>query len=136
MGKGQAVTNKFTIAQWIEDYHWMVNTVKELNNGLFIGAKTTQYGIEATLPKASGGTSDPISSEVARRSRHIKRIKEYEYKILEVQKRVEKVKEPREIEVLFWLLEGKSMRWIGNHMALSGTSIKRIKENIINKMIE
>ncbi len=75
-------------------------------------------------------------SEVARRSKHVKRIKEYEYKITAVQERIDKVHTPREIEVLFWLLEGSSMRWIAQHMALSATSIGRIKDNIVNQMME
>jgi len=53
-----------------------------------------------------------------------------------VQERIDKVHTPREIEVLFWLLEGSSMRWIAQHMALSATSIGRIKDNIVNQMME
>lgn len=132
---GKQDLNKHLLEQWVKDYHWMVNTVKELRNGLIVGAKTAQYGIEATLPKAAGGTSDPIMSEVARRSKHVKRIKEYEDKISAVQERIDKVHTPREIEVLFWLLEGSSMRWIGQHMALSATSIGRIKDNIVSQMM-
>lgn len=43
------------------------------------------YGIEATLPKASGGTSDPV--------------------FIEVQKRISLVQGDREIEVLHYLME-------------------------------
>ncbi|MED4886168.1 hypothetical protein MKY88_13215 [Lysinibacillus sp. FSL R7-0073] len=39
----------------ITDYHWMVNAIKEMRAEMVIGAKTAQYGIEATLPKATGG---------------------------------------------------------------------------------
>ncbi|MGN4124908.1 hypothetical protein ACMGD3_07810 [Lysinibacillus sphaericus] len=34
--------------------------VEKVDNGSYIRAKTTMYGIEATLPKASGGASDPV----------------------------------------------------------------------------
>lgn len=135
MGEGQITKEK--LDQWIKDYRWMINTVEELQNELdFKGAKTAQYGIEATLPKASGGTSDVVYTEVIRRSKHLKRINEYIFKIQEVQKRVDKVTEPREAEVLYWLLEGKSMRWIGQHMALSHVTIKNIKESIIENMLK
>jgi hypothetical protein len=44
------------------------------------------YGIEATFPKASGGTSDPVFTEVQRRVYALNyRIIEYEQKIAKVQ---------------------------------------------------
>ncbi|WP_346234517.1 hypothetical protein MKY04_12690 [Lysinibacillus telephonicus] len=135
MGKGQV--NKYLLDQWIKDYRWMINTIEELQSELPIkGAKTAQYGIEATLPKASGGTSDVVFSEMARRSNHLRKINDYIYKIQEVQKRIEKVTEPRETEVLFWLLEGKSLRWIGQHMALSHVTIKNIKDSVVDSMLK
>ncbi|MBB5148189.1 helix-turn-helix transcriptional regulator [Ureibacillus thermosphaericus] len=134
MGKGQITKEK--LDQWIKDYRWMINTVEQLQMEYrYNGAKIAQYGIEATLPKASGQTSDVVFTEVVRRNKHLKRINEYICKIQEVQKRVDKVTEPREAEVLYWLLEGKSMRWIGQHMALSHVTIKNIKENILESML-
>lgn len=134
MGKGQITKEK--LDQWIKDYRWMINTVEQLQMEYrYNGAKIAQYGIEATLPKASGQTSDVVFTEVVRRNKHLKRINEYIFKIQEVQKRVDKVTEPREAEVLYWLLEGKSMRWIGQHMALSHVTIKNIKENILESML-
>lgn len=135
MGEGQITKEK--LEQWIKDYRWMINTVEQLQMEYrYNGAKIAQYGIEATLPKASGQTSDVVFTEVVRRNKHLKRINEYIFKIQEVQKRVDKVTEPREAEVLYWLLEGKSMRWIGQHMALSHVSIKNIKESIIENMLK
>lgn len=119
----------------ITDYHWMVNAIKEMRSEMVIGAKTAQYGIEATLPKATGGVGDPIMQEAIRRSRNIKRVTEYEKKLLEVQNLIERVAGDREVQVLNWMLDGKSQRWIGQHMALSATSIKRIKDNIVKQMI-
>lgn len=134
MGKGQITKEK--LDQWIKDYRWMINTVEQLQMEYrYNGAKIAQYGIEATLPKASGQTSDVVFTEVVRRNKHLKRINEYIFKIQEVQKRVDKVKEPRETEVLFWLLEGKSMRWIGKHMELSHTNIQNIREVILERML-
>lgn len=119
----------------ITDYHWMVNAIKEMRSEMVIGAKTAQYGIEATLPKAAGGVGDPIMQEAIRRSKNIKRVAEYEKKLLEVQKLLDNVSGDREVQVLNWMLDGKSQRWIGQHMALSATSIKRIKDNIVKQMM-
>jgi len=122
----------------------MVETIEEarqpvakVNNNSYIGAKTAMYGIEATLPKASGGTSDPVYTEVQRRVYSLNyRIKEYEQKIAEVQKRIPLVQGDREIEILHRLLNGDSMRAIGKHMGLSSTTIFRVRNNILSQMMK
>ncbi|MFJ8459187.1 LuxR C-terminal-related transcriptional regulator [Lysinibacillus xylanilyticus] len=95
------------------------------------------YGIEVTLPKASGGTSDPVFAEVQRRVYALNyRIKEYEQKIAEVQNRIPFVEGDREVEVLHRLLNGDSMRAIGKHMKLSSTTIFRVRNNILKQMMK
>jgi len=120
----------------------MVETIEEasqpvanVDNGSYIGAKTAMYGIEGTLPKASGGTSNPVFTEVQRRVYALNyRIKEYEQKIAEIQKRIPSVEGDREVEVLHRLLDGDSMRAIGKHMRLSSTTIFRVRNTILNQM--
>ncbi|MFJ8513400.1 LuxR C-terminal-related transcriptional regulator [Lysinibacillus xylanilyticus] len=119
----------------ITDYHWMVNAIKEMRAEMIIGAKTAQYGVEATLPKAAGGVSDPIMLEAIRRSKNIMRIAEYEKKLLEVQTLTDRVTGDREVQVLNWLLDGRSKRWIAAKMGLSHTQIQNIKNNIVDQMI-
>jgi Bacterial regulatory proteins, luxR family len=136
MGKGQIAVNKFSLDAMITDYHWMLNAVKDIRAELEIGAKTAQYGIEATLPKGQGNTSDPVELEVARRDKKTKRLKEYEMQLWEVQQRIEKVQGIREIQVLDWMLDGKSMRWIAKVMGLSHTHIQNIKDSIVKQMLD
>ncbi|UED79205.1 LuxR C-terminal-related transcriptional regulator [Lysinibacillus sp. CD3-6] len=119
----------------ITDYHWMVNAIKEMRAEMVIGAKTAQYGIEASLPKAAGGIGDPIMQEAIRRSKNNKRVADYEKKIMAVQKLLEKVTGEREVQVLNWMLDGKSKRWIAKKMEVSHTQIQNIKENILIKML-
>ena len=140
MLKGQIKVTKENLLQLIENYPWMVETIEEARqpvakayNNSYIGAKTAMYGIEATLPKASGGTSDPVYTEVQRR---VYRIKEYEQKIAEIQKRIPLVHGDREVEVLHRLLDGDSMRAIGKRMKLSSTTIFRVRNNIWEQMME
>lgn len=135
MGKGQLAVNKFSIDKMITDYHWMLSSVKDIRAELEIGTKTAQYGIEASLPKGKGNTSDPVELEVARRSKKIKRLKEYEMRLWEVQQRVEKVQGIREIQVLDWMLDGKSMRWIAKKMGISHTHVQNIKNSIVEQMM-
>ncbi|AVK84430.1 hypothetical protein C3943_13050 [Lysinibacillus sp. B2A1] len=144
MLKGQIAVTKENLLQWIEDYSWMIESIEEarqpvakIDNNSYIGAKTAMYGIEATLPRASGGTSDPVFIEVQRRVyTSNKRIREYEIKVSEVQKRIPLVQSDREVEVLHRLLDGDSMRGIGKHMKLSSTTIFRVRNNILNQMIK
>ncbi|MBG9756068.1 hypothetical protein J2B92_12355 [Lysinibacillus sphaericus] len=143
MLKGQIIVTKEDLLQWIENYRWMVETIEEarqpvakVDNNSYIGAKTAMYGIEAILPKASGGTSDPVFIEVQRRVYlNNKRIREYEIKVAEIQKRIPYVIGDREVEVLHRLLDGNSMRAIGKHMSLSSTTIFRIRNNILNQLL-
>lgn len=124
------------VDQILKDYHWMINSIKIMRDSLADAGDglTAQYGIEATMPKAQGTTSDPIYREVARRSKRWKKIYEYEKKVLSIQELFHKVHEERECEVLYWLLEGKSYRWIGQHMGLSHSHIRRLRDNIVDNM--
>ncbi len=124
------------IEQLLKDYHWMINSVKVIREGMDDMSKglTAQYGLEAAMPKASGNHSDPIYREFTRRERRWKKINDYERKIQTVQEHIHLVTEDREMEVLHWLLEGKSLRWIGRHMELSDRHIGRMKDSVIQKM--
>jgi len=135
MGKGQLAVNKFDLDTMITDYHWMLNAVKDIRAEIEIGAKTAQYGIEASMPKGQGNTSDPVELEVTRRAKKIKRLQEYEMRLWEVQQRIGRVKGIREIQVLDWMLDGKSLRWIGKTMGLSHTHIQNIKDSIVEQML-
>lgn len=135
MGKGRLAVNKFSLDAMITDYHWMLNAVKDIRAELEIGAKTAQYGIEASMPKGQGNTSDPVELEVVRRAKKIKRLQEYEMSLWTVQQRIEKVQGIREVQVLDWMLDGKSMRWIAKNMGLSHTHVQNIKDTIVEQMM-
>ncbi|WP_339165392.1 DNA-binding response regulator [Siminovitchia sp. FSL W7-1587] len=124
------------IEQILKDYHWMINSIKIMRESLKYAGEgiTAQYGLEAAMPKAQGATSDPVYKEVVRRSKRVKKIQEFEAKILEFQGLFHKVHDERECEVLYWLLEGRSYRWIAAHMGLSHSHIRRIKESIVDQL--
>ncbi|RST57667.1 DNA-binding response regulator [Siminovitchia terrae] len=128
--------NKIDIENTLKDYHWMINSIKIMRQSLESAGEglTAQYGIESTMPKAKGQTSDPVHREVVRRGRHWKKVKGYEEKIKVIQERVHLITNERETEVLHWILEGKSYRWIAAHMGLSHSHIKRIKESIVDQI--
>lgn len=124
--------NEKQIEQLLKDYHWMINSVKVMREGMndIGGGLTAQYGIEAVMPKAQGGTSDPVYTEVVRRSKHHKTIEGDENKIKLIQNHIYVIKDVREKEVLHWILEGKGYSWVARHMGLSHTHIKRMASAI------
>jgi hypothetical protein len=122
----------------LKDYHWMMNSIKILRDSMKDAGEglTAQYGDAAGMPKAQGTTSDPVYRECVRRERRYSVINKYEAKISVIQDRLHLITDDRELEVLHWLLEGKSYRWIAMHMGLSHSHIGRIKDSIVKKMSE
>lgn len=134
--KGDDKVNQEQISIILKDYHWMMNSIKILRESLTDAGKgiTAQYGEETGQPKAQGTTSDPVYKEVLRRENRFRLIEKYKERISIIQDRLYLIKDNREIEVLHWLLEGKSYRWIGMHMSLSFSHIKRIRDSIIEQL--
>jgi hypothetical protein len=128
--------NKKEIEQILKDYHWMINSIKILRDSMKDAGEglTAQYGVEASLPKPKGVTGDPIYREYLRREKRWKKIEQYEWKVKMIQDRIHVIQDEREFEVLHWLLDGKSYRWIAMHMGLSHSHIRRLKDSIVEKL--
>lgn len=128
--------DKWKVEDLLKDYHWKLHSVKIMRESMneVNVSMVAQYGLQAAMPKASGDPSDPILKEVERRDDRWKKIHAFEKDIQLIQSKLKKVENEREAEVLHWLLEGKSMRWIGMHMGLSHTHIQRIKDAVIRNM--
>jgi hypothetical protein len=127
---------KKQIEQILKDYSWMMNSIRIMRESLMGAGEglTAQYGDEAAMPKAKGTTGDPVYREIIRREKRYRVIDKYESKISVIQDRIHLIKDDREIEVLHWLLEGKSYAWIARHMGLSDRHVRRIRDSIVDKM--
>lgn len=81
------------VEQDLRDYSWMAERVARIKNieemkkeyprevwEAVIGISTSQYGVEATLPKSTD-ISDPTAREVQKLLREYERIKRYEEKL-------------------------------------------------------
>jgi len=129
--------NKKEIEQILKDYHWMINSIKIMRKSLQEAGEerlTAQYGDESALPKPKGTTSDPVYRELLRREKRWRKIEQYERKVKMIQDRIHVIQDEREFEVLNWLLDGKSYRWIAMHMGLSHSHIRRLKDSIVEKL--
>lgn len=124
--------NEKQIEQALRDYSWMLNEIKRQRELLsHIGGNiVAQGGIESTMPKPQGETSDPVALEVVRRDKNSKWLDKLEGKVLFVQKRICIIQDEREKAVLECMLDGMSMSAISNHMGLSRQHIYKIKDSI------
>ena len=138
MGKGQTL-NRYQLDKAIKKYHdnlCKYMRMKDELDTLSVAASTAKYGIESTMPKAVGGTSDPVYAHIQIRASRVVRINKIKAELLLVQNLMEKVTGDTEQEVLFWLLEGMSFRWIGAKLNMSHTSVQRVRECILDMMLK
>lgn len=137
MGRGDNVTySEKEIKHILSNYFWMIKEVKRINDELneIETSVTAQYGIEATLPKPQGLTSDAIANEVVRRDKKSQRKYDFIQKIKYVQERIHLIEDDREKVVLDCLLDGMSISAISNHMGLSRKHIDRLRDSIVSRM--
>lgn len=135
MSKPTFTLNAHTLDKMLSDYFWMVTTLAELEEeNKMVSASTSKYGLEATMPKGND-ISNPVHGEFVRREKRLSRIEEYRAKVSYIQSVIDVINTDRESEVLYWMLEGKSMRWISKRMGLSHVSIQSIRDNIVEMML-
>lgn len=128
--------NKEQIEQALRDYRWMINEIKrqrKLMGDYKGGNLVAQGGIESAMPKAKGVTGDPVADEVVRRHKNNRWLNHLEEKVSFIQERIPIITDQRERAVLECMLDGLSMKRIGQHMGLSRTHIYNIKESIIEQ---
>ena len=130
--------NKKEIEQALRDYNWMIKEIKRQRELLgHIGTNiVAQSGLESSMPKAQGVTSDPVALEVIRREKKSKWGEELEEKVLFIQKRISVITNEREKAILECMLDGMSMRAIGRHMGLSERHIFRLRNSIVSQMAD
>ena len=134
---GVVLVDKKEIEQALRDYRWMIKEIQRQREMLshYETKVTAQTGIEAVMPKAKGITSDPVALEVIRRDKKSQWVEKLEQKVLFIQKRISIITDEREKAVLNCMLDGMSMKAIGQHMGLSRTHIYNIKESIIEQFV-
>src|SRR5699024_431057 len=129
------------VKRTLQDYRWMLKTViqerKLLEDDCIIGqGLTAQGGIESVMPKPQGMTSDPVANEALRRNQKSKWILKIEGKLAYIQKRVHVITDEREKVVLECLLDGMSMKAIGQHLELSEKHVRRLRDSVAAQMSE
>lgn len=128
--------NKREIHDAIMDYHWMIKLLiakkAEMtgNSDSLVG----KYGIDASLPKGKGNTSDPVYQEMLRIERFNRNTEKIRRKVMMIQKHSKAINNIRDQLILDELLDGRSLREIAYDLNMSLSAVKRRKDNIVNKI--
>lgn len=121
------------IARMIKEYQTNVRAVAKLRKEYIedvCGASIAQYGIEATMPKSQGQTSDPVLREVQRLMRQDTVIAKYERKVLYIQNRWDRITDEKQAMIFNQVLSGASFEAIAKTMEVSRQRIHQIVNEI------
>lgn len=94
------------------------------------GANISQYGIEATMPKPQGQTSDPILREVQRLMKQDTVIAKYEAKVRYIQNRWDRITDEKQAMIFNMVLSGVGYDKIAKTVELSAQRIHQIINEI------
>lgn len=129
--------DKKQIKSALHNYHWMIQIIKLKKQELDQDAGeriTSQYGVQASLPKPQGNNTDPVYFEVLRRDKEWKTIEKIEKKVRFIQQRMGVITDEKELTVLNRILDGWSLRHISHKLGIPLTNVRRIRDNIVAKM--
>ncbi|WP_210126550.1 hypothetical protein [Mammaliicoccus sp. N-M50] len=117
----------------IKEYQDNVKTIARLRKEYIenvCGGNIAQYGIESSMPKAVGQTSDPVFREVTRLLKQDKMLNRYENKIKYVQDRWDRVSDETQETILNQVLSGVSYEEIAKTMGKTPSRISQIVKEI------
>lgn len=127
--------NKKQIHEAIKDYPWMIKLLmtkrEQSSKGL-----VAQYGIESVMPKAQGGTTDPIYQEMLRIEKYDENIKGIRHKVMFVQRYSQFVTNIRNRMILDLLLDGLPFREVALELDMSISGVKHRKDDIVEQMAQ
>ncbi|WP_414049793.1 hypothetical protein [Macrococcus animalis] len=121
------------IARMIKEYQTNVRAVAKLRKEYIedvCGASIAQYGIEATMPKPQGQTSDPVLREVQRLMRQDGVIAKFEKRVLYIQNRWDRITDERQAMIFNQILSGASFELISNTVGLTPQRIHQVVNEI------
>lgn len=115
------------------------NRLRQEYIDVIAGGNISQYGLESSMPKASGGTSDPTFQEITRLIKQDKMIDRLEHRVLYIQNRwdriIERDDETRAI-VFNLILSGKSFGYISKTVGMDNRTIKKRLEEVAEILMD
>jgi len=135
--------NKNQLQKLIYDYNWQSKECSRIERILNkidgpTGVKTTQYGIEATLPKSN--TSVKSKAEIdnlgKREKRQYERYIKFKSNVEFVESLADYVDDERQLTVLDCMMDGMSFRSIASHLGTSHYKVGEIKDDLLNHICQ
>lgn len=128
------------IEELLRDYHWMVREILRLERSYYGSSHdrswgVAQYGLEAAMPKGSGGISQAELEAMDKREEWLyKRITKLEEKVEAVESAAETIKGEMHQVVYDCMMDGMSYRAIAKHLGVSRDKVRQIKDEIISQL--
>jgi DNA-binding NarL/FixJ family response regulator len=133
--------NKNQLQKLIYDYNWQSKEylrIERLLNKIDgpTGVKTTQYGIEATLPKSNTSVKSKVEIDNMgkREKRQYERYIKFKSNVEFVESLADYVDDERQLTVLDCMMDGMSFRSIASHLKVSRNKLSEIKDDLLNHL--
>ncbi|WP_241958463.1 hypothetical protein [Staphylococcus gallinarum] len=134
MNKAELEDARQEVRQIITDYHWMrrlVDTQVYSYDSTSIG----QYGIESSMPKAQGATSDKVLVRVIRNDKDYRKTQELVERMTLIDDNEESITNYRDYHILQLLKQGESKQRIMVLLDMKRTNFYEHYESIINHFV-
>lgn len=119
------------IKDMIHSYNWRKNRL--IDEGYISDSNgTAQYGIESTMPKAQGNTSDKVLNIVSRNDTLYRVLYKHIEVIEFIDKHEHKIDNDMNLNILYEFKKGKTQKEVRNIMKIGRTNLKSRLDDIVN----
>lgn len=123
------------IYDYKENFTVYTNLMKEYQD-VVIGGSVAQYGIDATMPKPQGQTSNLVWNELQRLMKQDKMISKYEEKVRYIQNRWDRIVDEKQAIALNLKLNGKSNKIIAATIGCDMRKVKKLLDEVAKIMTD
>lgn len=123
--------------QAIMDYQFSLTQIEILEKDLEVAGDTglgAMYGIEASMPKGKGNTSDKVFREVKKRERKWKQLQRHRDSVERIDQAIEQLIDEKQIAVIESLIERTYKRKIAEQLGVSPGTYYNIEREAIKNM--
>lgn len=119
------------IKDMIHSYNWRKNRL--IDEGYISDSNSiAQYGIESTVPKAQGNTSDKVLNIVSRNDTLYRVLYKHIEVIEFIDKHEHKIDNDMNLNILYEFKKGKTQKEVRNIMKIGRTNLKSRLDDIVN----
>lgn len=123
------------VKQLITDYHWMVRLI-EHQVYEYDSTSISQYGIESSMPKGQGGTSDKVLVRVIKNDKDRSKTQELIDKVAFIDEYENLITNDKNYHILQLLKQGESITGVEVLMRISRKNIYTRINEIVNVYME